>query len=454
MFRIIMSKKSSFIALMIGSVFLGSVFLSCQTQKSIKDEKQGEMQVVSEEEDEKSQKPEKTDDKFQPNGLAILNIKEPLILEAFETTAKNMGDGTFHDAAFIAKDMQLGLNLGNTMEAYNAGGCEKYSYTWIPKIGNNTPANYESCWGAPVTSQEMIDGIKAAGFNTVRIPVFWGNMMENDGTWTINKKYLERVREIVDYCFNDDLYVVVNIHHFDEFVIRRNSIDDCRIIFTNLWSQIASYFNNYSEKLVFEGYNEYLGGKQFTSSGFLSELPKSKAYELTNAMNKAFVDAVRATGGNNENRVLIISGYWTNIDMTTGKDFIVPEDSVADRLMVSVHYVDNSMYWSRQIGGASWERYIDSQIALLNKAFTSRNIPVFLGETTARYPKENFTAAAKYKTTSECLEYVLTKLTDNGFVPVIWDTPENFYLRKEGRINDDADKVVVSKIAGILKERK
>lgn len=454
MCKIIMSKKASFIALMIGSVFLGSVFLSCQTQKSIKDEKQGEMQVVSEEEDEKSQKPEKTDDKFQPNGLAILNIKEPLILEAFETTAKNMGDGTFHDAAFIAKDMQLGLNLGNTMEAYNAGGCEKYSYTWIPKIGNNTPANYESCWGAPVTSQEMIDGIKAAGFNTVRIPVFWGNMMENDGTWTINKKYLERVREIVDYCFNDDLYVVVNIHHFDEFVIRRNSIDDCKIIFTNLWSQIASYFNNYSEKLVFEGYNEYLGGKQFTSSGYLSELPKSKAYELTNAMNKAFVDAVRATGGNNENRVLIISGYWTNIDMTTGKDFIVPEDSVADRLMVSVHYVDNSMYWSRQIGGANWERYIDSQIALLNKAFTSRNIPVFLGETTARYPKENFTAAAKYKTTSECLEYVLTKLTDNGFVPVIWDTPENFYLRKEGRINDDADKVVVSKIAGILKERK
>ena len=300
----------------------------------------------------------------------------------------------------------------------------------------------------------MIDGIKAAGFNTVRIPVFWGNMMENDGTWTINKSYLERVREIVDYCFNDDLYVVVNIHHFDEFVIRRNSIEDCKIIFTNLWSQISSYFNNYSEKLVFEGYNEYLGGKQFTSSGFLAELPRNKGYELTNAMNKAFVDAVRATGGNNKNRVLIISGYWTNIDMTTGKDFIVPEDSVADRLMVSVHYVDNSMYWSRQIGGANWERYIDSQIALLNKAFTSRNIPVFLGETTARYPKENFTAAATHKTTAECLEYVLTKLTDNGFVPVIWDTPENFYLRKEGRINDDADKAVINRIAGILKERK
>ncbi len=426
--------KKSFIVLMVAAFSFIFGISSCQTARTMSDEND--------------------DDNLQPNGLAILNIKEPLILEPFETSAENMGDGTFHDAAFIAKDMQLGLNLGNTMEAYNASGCEKYSYTWIPVIGNNTPANYETCWGAPVTTQEMIDGIKAAGFNTVRIPVFWGNMMENDGTWTINKKYLERVREIVDYCFNDDLYVVVNIHHFDEFVIRRNSIDDCRIIFTNLWSQIASYFNNYSEKLVFEGYNEYLGGKQFSSSGYLAELPKSKAYELTNEMNKAFVDAVRATGGNNENRVLIISGYWTNIDLTTSKEFIVPEDSVADRLMVSVHYVDNSMYWSRQIGGANWEKYIDSQIALLNKAFTSRNIPVFLGETTAHYPKANFTAAATHSTSSECLEYVLTKLTDNGFVPVIWDTPENFYLRKEQRINDDADKAVISRIAGILKERK
>ena len=90
----------------------------------------------------------------------------------------------------------------------------------------------------------------------------------------------------------------------------------------------------------------------------------------------------------------------------------------------------------------------------MNKAFTSRGIPVFLGETTAHYPKANFTAAATHSTSSECLEYVLTKLTDNGFVPVIWDTPENFYLRKEQRINDDADKIVISKIAGILKERK
>src|SRR5574344_1154004 len=252
---------------------------------------------------------------FQENGLAVLNISEPLVLPAYETT--NTGDGIFHDSSYIAKDMKLGLNLGNTMEAYNASGCEKYSYTWIPTQGSNSTRDYETCWGATVTTQEIISSIKAAGFSTVRIPVFWGNMMLNDGTWTINTKYLERVREIVDYCLNENLYAVVNIHHFDEFIIRRNNIDDCKKIFTNLWTQISSYFANYSEKLVFEGYNEYLGGQQFNSAGTLVNLSNNDAYEFTNAMNKVFVDSVRSTGGNNLNRVLIISGYWTNIDLTT-----------------------------------------------------------------------------------------------------------------------------------------
>lgn len=382
---------------------------------------------------------------FQDNGLAFLNIPEPIFLTPFETSEKNMGNGVFHDAQYTAKEMKLGINLGNTMEAYNASGCEQYSYTWIPKIGSNNPQNYETCWGAAVTTQEIIDGIKAAGFSTVRIPVFWGNMMENDGTWTINPKYLERVREIVDFCFNADLYVVVNCHHFDEFIIRRNNIEDCSIIFTNLWTQIASYFNNYSEKLVFEGFNEYLGGKQFTASGYLADVPQKKAYELTNAMNQAFVNAVRSTGGNNKERVLIISGYWTNIDLTTKPDFLIPQDSAKNKLMVSVHYVDNATYWQRQIGGTNWEKYIDSQINLLNKAFTSKGIPVFLGETTAQYPKENFTASPKHASSAECLDYVLGKLLDNNFVPVIWDTPENFYLRREMRINNEENRDVIEK---------
>ena len=170
-------------------------------------------------------------------------------------------------AAEAAKEMGLGWNLGNTMEAYDATNCEKSSYKWIPVKGENKPSDYETCWGAPVTTQEMIDGVKAAGFSTVRIPVFWGNMMQDDGTWTINSDYMARVKEIVDYCMKDDLYAVVNIHHFDEFIIRRNSLEDCKKIFSTLWTQIAECFKDYNEKLVFEGYNEYLGGDQFNDKG-------------------------------------------------------------------------------------------------------------------------------------------------------------------------------------------
>ncbi|MBQ5334226.1 MAG: glycoside hydrolase family 5 protein [Oscillospiraceae bacterium] len=362
-------------------------------------------------------------------------------------TESSAASGTSPTAQEVAVNMGIGLNLGNTMEAYQASGCEKITYEWIPVVGSNTPKDYETCWGAVETTQAVIDGIKAEGFNTVRIPVFWGNMMKNDGTYTINPDYIARVKEIVDYCQNDGLYTVINIHHFDEFIIRRNSTEECSEIFTNLWTQIAEYFKDYPYTVVFEGYNEYLGGNQFDENGVLAELSKNDAYEMTNTLNQAFVNAVRATGGNNAERVLIVSGYWTNIDNTTSPEFVMPTDTVSDRLMVSVHYVDNMMYWINKIGGDDWIKYTDSQIDLLDKAFLSKNIPVFMGETTAGYPASNFDRAAVHKDSSECVEIVLNKLTDKGIVPVIWDTNDNFYSRTEYRIKSDSDREVIKKIS-------
>lgn len=355
-------------------------------------------------------------------------------------------------ASDTAKKMGVGLNLGNTMEAYDATNCEKISYEWIPTVGSNTPQDYETSWGAVVTTQEVIDGIKESGFNTVRIPVFWGNMMENDGKWKINPDYIARVKEIVDYCVNDDLYVVINIHHFDEFIIRRHTEAECAEIFTNLWTQIADYFKDYPYTVVFEGFNEYLGGNQFDDSGELKELSKSSGYSITNTLNQAFVDSVRKTGGNNSDRVLIVSGYWTNIDLTTTDSFKIPTDTAQNRLMVSVHYVDNAMYWTNKIGGSDWKDYIDDQITKLNNAFTSKNIPVFLGETTSIYPDSNFDTNAEITSSSECLEYVLNKLTENGFVPVLWDTNDNFYSRTEYKIKNETDENVIKSIAEKLEK--
>lgn len=354
-------------------------------------------------------------------------------------------------ASEAAEQMDLGINLGNTMEAYYATDCEKVSYKWMNTVGDNTPKDYETFWGAVETNQEVIDGMKDSGFNTVRIPVFWGNMMENDGSYTINKDYIERVGEIVDYCNKADMYTVINIHHFDEFIIRRNSLEDCEKIFFDLWTQIAEYFKDYPYTVIFEGYNEYLGGNQFDESGNLVELSKSDGYEMTNSLNQTFVDAVRATGGKNAERVLIASGYWTNIDLTTADDFVMPKDTVEDRLMVSVHYVDNAMYWTNQIGDDKWLDYIDSQCALLKSAFTDKGIPVFVGETTSIYPQSNFSPSARYTDTSECLEIVLQKLTDNGFIPVLWDVNDNFYSRTEYKIKSEGDQKVIADLSQKIK---
>ena len=354
-------------------------------------------------------------------------------------------------ATIASKEMGLGLNLGNTMEAYDASNCESASYKWPPKIGSNQPSNYETCWGAPVTTQAMIDGMKEAGFNTVRIPVFWGNMMENDGTYTINKDYIARVGEIVDYCRNAGVYTVINIHHFDEFIIRRNSLEECKVIFNKLWTQIAEYFKDYSDYVIFEGFNEYLGGWQFEANGNKKELSDSEGYELTNELNQTFVDAVRSTGGNNAQRILIVSGYWTNIDLTTSSQFIVPKDTVENKLMVSVHYVDNSMYWTNKIGGTEWVNYSVNQCELLKRAFTDKGVPVFVGETTSVYPRSNFAKNATVTTSSEALDYMLRLITSYGFTPVLWDTTNNFYNRSSCTIKSSTDAKIISTLAEEIK---
>ena len=382
--------------------------------------------------------------------LTAAAISAALMLSGCSDTDAGTSSMTAMD---YAKDMGIGMNLGNTMEAYSANDCEKITYTWIPTIGANTPKDYETCWFAPVTTQEMIDGMKAAGFSTVRIPVFWGNMMENDGTYTINEDYINRVREIVDYCMNDDLYAVVNIHHFDEFIVRRNDLDSCKRIFTTLWTQIAEYFKDYGDKLIFEGFNEYICGQQFNEAGALVELlSEDEAFEMVNALNQTFVDAVRATGGNNAERILIASGYWTNIDLTTSDKFIIPTDTANDRLMVSVHYIDNSMYWMNQIGGQAWLDYIADQCGKLKTKFTDNDIPVFVGETTSNYPRSNFAGNSLYETTSECLEVLLDNAADYGFIPVLWDTG-GAYSRTACKMASDSDAEVIRKIAGKIAEK-
>ena len=377
-----------------------------------------------------------------------------IVVSAFFTTGcKDNSKSEFDDgvmrkemtSAEYASEMGLGINLGNTMEAYWANDQNKNSGSAV--IGDNTISNYETCWGAIKTTQEMIDGMKNAGFNTVRVPVYWGNSMTNDGTFTISDAMFERVEEIVDYCRKADLYVVINIHHYDEFIVKNYSEEDAVKITGTLWKQIAKHFKNYSDYLIFEGFNENLGTVR-ESDNYTDD----RKFDYVNKMNQAFVDAVRSTGGNNKTRMLIASGYWTNIDLTTDARFHIPEDKVNDRIMVSVHYVDNAMYWTNNIGGQKWLDYSKAQCELLKKAFTDKGIQVFVGECTSIYDAERFASNAIYTDSTECLEIMYDMMLDYGFIPVLWDVNNNFYSRTKYEIKSESDKALIEKLSKELAE--
>ncbi|MBQ9141012.1 MAG: glycoside hydrolase family 5 protein [Lachnospiraceae bacterium] len=340
----------------------------------------------------------------------------------------------------FASEMGVGINLGNTFEAYWED--TKNKTTGAQTIGFNKPSSYETCWGAVVTTEATIEGMKSAGFQTVRIPVYWGNMMANDCTFTINTEYIQRVEEVVNYCLKNGLYVIINIHHYDGFLIKNYTEDEAVEAVETLWTQIARYFINYSDYVIFEGFNESLGnvkdGVSYTDA---------QKFAYVNRMNQTFVDAVRATGGNNANRLLIASGYWTNIDLTTSDLYQVPVDTVEDRIMVSVHYVDNVMYWSNKIGSQEWWDYSVAQCELLKKAFTDKGYEVFIGECTAIYGDDRFAKNATVTTSSECLEKMLNLVTDYGFVPVLWDVHGNFYCRINHAIKSETDSEVIQRIA-------
>lgn len=341
-----------------------------------------------------------------------------------------------------ADEMGIGINLGNTFEAYISDDSNLCGFSQV--VGDGKPLDYETCWGAIETTKEIIDGMRDAGFKTVRIPVFWGNGMSADSDFTINKGFADRVEQVVKWVLEDGMYCVINMHHYDERLIMFLDREDAVYAAGKVWGQVAERFKDYGDHLIFEGYNEYLGGvKEGT------EQSDDYKFEYCNEMNQAFVDAVRATGGNNSERILIASGFNTNIDKTTSFRFKMPTDTAENKMMVSVHYIDNNMYWSKQIGSENWHNYIISQCDLLRDAFTMKGIPVFVGETTASY-KGQMVDSAPYGSNEECIrELIRIANEEYGFKTVFWETHHDdgsaFYDRTTCKIPDSENAKTVKK---------
>ncbi|ORX42694.1 endoglucanase [Piromyces finnis] len=318
----------------------------------------------------------------------------------------------------VIKEMGFGWNLGNTLEACG---------DWI---NGSTVKQYETAWGNPVTTEEIIKGVKSYGFNTVRVPVAWSNLMLDN--YIINPLLLSRVKEVVDYIVNNDMYAIVNIHWdmgwFTKFATNEK---EAFKKYTSIWGQISQYFKDYDEHLVFESLNEE-GCWDEIWNQWSNQGDKKKAFNLLNNINQEFVDIFRNSSENNAKRHLLLAGYCTSLDLTSDELYVIPKD---DRVMISVHYYGPSTFtileedadWGKAAYSWGTEKeinYLVDELKKIKKNFIDKGIPIIVGEYgTAITNKEPASVIRWLKT--------VAKTTSSfGMVPCLWDAGQYFDREK------------------------
>ncbi len=333
----------------------------------------------------------------------------------------------------LSKLMGNGINLGNTMEAYGRSA-----------LGTTAEVSaYETYWGQPVTTQEMISGMKASGFDSLRIPVAWTNKINFEtGDYTIDTALLDRVEEIVNYALNEDMYVIINDHWDGSWWGMFGSAtpetrEKAMELYKAMWTQIAERFKNYSDHVIFESANEELGFRLndtdiAADSGTLSE---DECYAKVNEINQTFVDLIRSTGGNNENRFLLIAGFGTDIDTTCDDRYQMPTDTANSKLLVSVHFYrpDGYCLWDSIESWGTKDDFDDmnADLAKMTK-FIDRGYGVIIGE----YGVLLTDKGGIKKKTQVYLENFLNNCDKYNYVPMLWDT-NGMYRKEECKIISD-----------------
>lgn len=314
----------------------------------------------------------------------------------------------------LVEDMTFGWNLGNTLDVCQADRDGDGKINEHVEAGEKVD---ETLWGNPKATKELFTSLKKNGVNAVRIPVTWRDHMDSNGN--IDREWMDRVQQVVDYAYSQGMYVIINVHHdgggdpkFGAWIIEESQKDYNTFLkkYKNIWKQIAERFKNYSDYLIFESMNEV---------GFdtLYNKNKADAYNLINKINQDFVDIIRATGGNNAKRHLLIAGYYTDIERTCDSLYKMPDDK-AGRCILSVLYYtpwdfctcDRKHTW----GTNSEVRQMETLIGKMKKNFVDKGIPVIIGE-----------YAASGSDLSSCIFFIekLNKLcSDYGIATFIWDS--------------------------------
>ncbi len=318
--------------------------------------------------------------------------------------------------AEVLKAMGMGWNLGNQFDAYVN---EKSS---------------ETAWGQPAATQATFDKVAAAGIKTVRIPVTWMGHIGDAPDYKIEDAWLDRVAEVVGYAENAGLNAIINIHHDGSNSEHWLDIKSCATNATKqketveklsaMWRQIAEKFKDKGQFLIFEALNEIQDGGWGWGA---NRNDGGKQYAAMNEWLKAFVETVRATGGNNADRWLGIPAYNTDIDLS---EFLVLPDDPAHKLMVAVHYYAPYEYtleyqhqeWGHKAANGKTTNYgqekdCQTQMKKMFDRYTSKGIPAYVGE----MGNVNRLNATNEKFRAYYFEYVAKCMHDNYMPAILWD---------------------------------
>ena len=335
----------------------------------------------------------------------------------FNASAEKLSGNT---ASEIAGMMTTGWNLGNTFDA--TGGSNK---------GNSLDA--ETSWGQPETTQEMITAVRKAGFNTIRIPVSWGkhsNFKQDPENFTINEEWMARVKEVVDYCYNEDLFVILNIHHDNNsgnIIYTLKDDNKSELFIKGVWRQIAETFKDYDQHLVFEIMNEpRLVGTSYEWYFNPDDVPADviPALEMLNKFNQIGVNEIRGNGSaENKDRVIMCPGYAACKEGCMTSYFQMPTDETPNRLALSLHAyrpyelcLGNSYMWYDSYKSQIKTYFKD----VYEKFIVGMGVPVIIGEEScsARFDgSEYFNQEDRLKWVEAY--YSVTK--EYGMPAILWD---------------------------------
>ena len=343
------------------------------------------------------------------------NIKAQHVYPSYNTSPLPPDTtGMQSNAVQLAAKMRLGWNIGNTLEA--TGG--------------------ETSWGNPMVTKELIDLVKKNGFNSIRIPCAWF-IHSDTNTAKINDAWMKRVKEVVDYCIKDSMYVFINIHWDSGWLDAHiNTKDSARINARQraYWAQIANTFRDYDEHLLFAGANEPPANDSTGMSVLLS-------------YHQTFVNILRSTGGRNSYRILVIQGPGTDIEKTNKLMQTLPKDKVPNRLMAEIHYytpyqfcgLDKdadwgkmTYYWGKDyhsktdtLHNTTWgeEETADKLFKMMKEQFVDKGIPVLMGEYGAirRNTLTGDDLSLHLASRAYWFRYITKTALDNGVIPFFWD---------------------------------